>query len=133
MDYTLVPAAAYQLLQAWYPGGPDFPRRVVEFGHQRETRVEVYPYFLYYTCADTPLHRGTARERQKGWVVLDSNTQAEEAVRKLFQAVGLSEDRAELWLVPLAARDVEGSKVAPVGSSASEEGPTEKLAKIDKT
>ncbi len=43
-DYELLPQKAAQLLQSWYGGGPELPRRVEHVGvRKKNTRVDLHP------------------------------------------------------------------------------------------
>ena len=44
-DYVLLHSRAYDLLEAWYGGGPRFKRWVVSLGNDahNELRVELFP------------------------------------------------------------------------------------------
>ncbi|CAM9505947.1 unnamed protein product, partial [Ectocarpus sp. 12 AP-2014] len=52
-DYVLLHNRAYELLEAWYGGGPRFKRWVVSLGDDARTQltVELFPVkFMVYTC-----------------------------------------------------------------------------------
>ncbi|CAM9501782.1 unnamed protein product, partial [Hapterophycus canaliculatus] len=52
-DYVLLLNRAYELLEAWYGGGPHFKRWVVSLGSNTHTQltVELFPVkFMVYTC-----------------------------------------------------------------------------------
>lgn len=122
-DYALLPEKAYKLLKEWYGGpGPDFPRRVVEVGQQREAKVEVFPYFLSYSTAESPSLAGTPRATAgEAPLMLDSTTPVESAVKQLCEAAGVEERYAQLYLVSEggAMGHVEAKLAPPNGGGAA--------------
>lgn len=118
-DYYLLPEGAYHLLKQWYGGpGPDFMRRVVEIGNQKEAKVEVFPYFLYYSWADSQVLRGTERmQTGASPLMAESTVEAEEAVKRVCVAAGLDLDLMSLYMVVEEEGDTgdgKGGKLEPI-------------------
>jgi hypothetical protein len=91
-DLVVVPADVYRHLKEWYGGGgPDFARRVVGVGNNKEPRVELHPYFLRYSVVKHARHRGTQEVLRSGVVVLDSTTALGDAAGEVVRD---SEERA---------------------------------------
>lgn len=94
-----IPEPGYSLLKEWYGGGPDFPRRVIELGIQKETKIEMYPYFLEVTSADAKEFWNTTKERHHDGVVCDSTMLVSEAIKQVCKAASIPLEFAKLYLV----------------------------------
>eukprot|EP01105_Mastigella_eilhardi_P010953 TRINITY_DN252_c0_g1_i1.p1 TRINITY_DN252_c0_g1~~TRINITY_DN252_c0_g1_i1.p1 ORF type:complete len:1046 (+),score=230.04 TRINITY_DN252_c0_g1_i1:252-3140(+) len=94
VDYYVIPEKAWLYLRAWYGGGPEIKRTVIEEGIMKQRRVEVYK--LVVKAKNTNL-QGAISDLSETTVIVSKKDTVGKFKQHVCSLMGLPPDHVRVW------------------------------------
>ncbi|KAK8915991.1 Ubiquitin carboxyl-terminal hydrolase 9 [Platanthera zijinensis] len=89
LDYHLVHQRVWKMLQEWYKGGPEIPRKVISEGiNSKSFRVEVYPLILKLIVA---------RDNSQRIIMMSRKASVKDLYNEVCKLLKLDQAEVSLW------------------------------------